>query len=172
MRNTFDPYKAVEAILYIASKTDGDMYKALKLLYLSDKKHIEKFGSLILGDWYAALKYGPVASNSYDILKFVRGDNENSVGAPHSKNAFQMDGDKIIPLREYDESCLSKSDIWCIDEILALHGGKGFDALHNEVQDDAYKATRKNASMDIHAIVSTLPNGAEINQYLSDQYPD
>lgn len=149
------------------------MYTTLKILYLADKKHLEKYGSLILGDWYAALPFGPVASNSYDILKFVRGENNYNAGAPDAKEAFQLgNDDQIIPLREADTNFISESDISCINEIIIEHGDKDFDALHAEVQDAAYKAAPKNGSMDIHAIVSTLPNGAEVNQYLSEPYPD
>lgn len=173
MRNKFDPQKAVEVLIYISSKVGGDMYTTLKLLYLADKKHLEKYGSLILGDWYAALQYGPVASSSYDILKFVRGEKEYNAGAPHAKEAFSLgDDDKIVPIRKPNLDYISESDIGCIDEIIYLHAGKSFDQLHAEVQDAAYKATPRNRHIDIHAIVSTLPNGAEINQYLSDQYPD
>lgn len=173
MRNKFDPLKAVEVLLYISSKVGGDMYTTLKILYLADKKHLEKYGSLILGDWYAALQYGPVASNSYDILKFVRGESNYDAGAPGAKDAFQLDkNDQIIPLREADTNFISESDTSCIDEIITEHGDKNFDELHAEVQDAAYKAAPKNGGMDIHAIVSTLPNGAEVNQYLSDPYPD
>lgn len=173
MRNKFDPLKAVEVLLYISSKVGGDMYATLKILYLADKKHLEKYGSSILGDWYAALQYGPVASNCYDILKFVRGENNYDAGAPNAKEAFKLgNDDQIIPLREVDTSFMSESDINCIDEIITEHGDKDFEELHKEVQDAAYKATPRNGSMDIHAIVSTLPNGAEVNQYLSDPYPD
>ncbi len=34
----------------------------------------ESFGRLITGDHYNAMKDGPVASNTYDIIKIARGD--------------------------------------------------------------------------------------------------
>jgi len=173
MRTRFDPLKAVEVLLYISTRVGGDMYTTLKILYLADKKHLENYGSLILGDWYAALEYGPVASNSYDLLKFVRGNKKNKIGPQQAKEAFQLgDDDQIIPLRDVDSDYISESDIRCIDEVIAEHGNKNFNELHAEVQDAAYKATPKNGGMDIHAIVSTLPNGAEVNQYLSNPHPD
>jgi len=41
---TFDQEKAVEAIIYIASRTDGDMYRSLKIHYIADKSHLEQYG--------------------------------------------------------------------------------------------------------------------------------
>ncbi|MBI4006291.1 MAG: SocA family protein [Gammaproteobacteria bacterium] len=172
MRTTFDPEKAVEVILYIAPKIGGDMYNTLKILYLAEKQHLSDYGSLILGDWYIAMEYGPVASNSYDILKFVRGDKEYDAGAPHARESFQIKDNVITSKRDADLSLLSRSDRKCLDLTIKEHGHKEFDELRQLTHDAAYDAAGLNGSMDLHAIAATLTNGAEVNQYLSDPYPD
>jgi len=172
MRNVFDPEKAVETFLYLAPQIGGDMYKTLKLLYLADKLHLENSGSLILGDWYAALSYGPVASNCYDLLKFVRSGQGNDAGAPEARNAFSVEGDQIVPKREADLDYLSKSDINCLDEAIRKYGHMTFGELKRLTHDEAYEAAPRNGKIDIYAIAATLPNGAEVSQHLSDPYPE
>lgn len=172
MRHVFDPEKAVETLLYISPRIGGDMYKTLKILYLADKLHLEGYGTLILGDWYAALPYGPVASNCYDILKFVRGETDFDAGATHAKDAFSTEDDKIIPKREPDMDFLSRSDRECLDEAIRKYGNKSFGQLKRLTHDPAYNATPKNGRIDIHAIAATLPNGPEVNQFLADPHPD
>ncbi|MCW7083120.1 Panacea domain-containing protein [Escherichia coli] len=68
----FDSEKALEAILYVASKAPiPDIYHVGKILYYADRFHLESFGRLITGDHYNAMKDGPVASNTYDIIKLL-----------------------------------------------------------------------------------------------------
>jgi len=172
MRTKFDPEKALEAILYIAPKVNGDMYKLLKMLYLADKLHLENHGSLITGDSYYALDYGPVATNTYDILKYVKGIRENDCGLPLAREALSIDGNEITVMRDANLDWLSRSDIKCIKSVIKEHGSKSFGELKRLTHDDAYHATQRNHIMDLHAIAATLPNGADVNQYFSDQYPD
>ena len=75
-RFSFDPEKGIEVLLYIADKTK-DIYKILKILYFADKLHLSKYGRFISGDYYIAMKHGPVPSRSYDIIKIARGENPN-----------------------------------------------------------------------------------------------
>ena len=50
------------------------VHAALKIRYFSDKLHLSRFGSLGSGDEYVAMKFGPVASNTYNLIKAARGD--------------------------------------------------------------------------------------------------
>jgi len=72
-RFSFDRDKALEVILYVSSKVK-DLYHLLKIIYFADKKHLSLYGRFISGDSYIAMNNGPVPSQSYDILKGIRGD--------------------------------------------------------------------------------------------------
>jgi len=67
----FNYKKAVQALNFFAIKGGGEInkMKALKLIWLSDRLHIRKFGRPILNDTYFALNYGPVASNTKDLAE-------------------------------------------------------------------------------------------------------
>lgn len=167
MRFEFDPEKAVEAVLYLSARSGNDMYTTLKLLYLADKLHLERYGCLIFGDQYAALQYGPVPSNTYDILKSVLdGSESSSEVAP-----FSIERHSVNLTREADLDVFSRSDIQCLDEAIEKYGHLSFGELRNLVHDDAYNATSPNQLMRLETIASTLPNSAELIQHLSDPHP-
>lgn len=67
----FNYKKAVQALNFFAIKEGGEInkMKALKLIWLSDRLHLRKFGRPILNDTYFALNYGPVASNTKDLAE-------------------------------------------------------------------------------------------------------
>lgn len=103
----FDPEKAVEVILYIATRAKiRDIYHVLKLLYFADKAHLERNGRFICGDSYVAMKSGPVPSGTYDIIKDIRGDGIHSF-AEHARHAFTVkDNYELSPLRDADSTFL------------------------------------------------------------------
>ncbi|QNP92571.1 SocA family protein [Corynebacterium zhongnanshanii] len=52
---------------------DGDQYlKLIKLLWAADRHSLRNFGSEVTEDHYFALPYGPVASETYDLMKACR----------------------------------------------------------------------------------------------------
>lgn len=61
--------KIENAILFFIEKSGGRIAKTklMKLLWLSDRLHLNKYGRLILKDRYYAMPYGPVPSKGLDI---------------------------------------------------------------------------------------------------------
>jgi uncharacterized phage-associated protein len=70
----FNENKAIQAVLYIVAKLRRkDFHKIFKILYFSDREHLNMYGRTITGDKYIAMSDGPVPSNLYDIFKSVEG---------------------------------------------------------------------------------------------------
>ncbi|MEL7123513.1 MAG: Panacea domain-containing protein [Bacteroidota bacterium] len=67
----FNYKKSVQALNFFAIKEGGSInkMKALKLIWLSDRLHLRKYARPILNDTYFALNYGPVASNTKDLVE-------------------------------------------------------------------------------------------------------
>lgn len=95
----FDREKALEVILYIANNLDGATFHSIsKMLYLSDKLHLQEYGRLICGDRYIAMEYGPVPSAIYDMLKVAANRTsidvdwdeliQDAMGVSHGRNVF------------------------------------------------------------------------------------
>lgn len=93
--------KIENAILFFIGKNGGTIgrTKLMKLLWLSDRLHLNKYGRLILKDRYYALPYGPVPSLGLDISnKGIR-------------DSICVKGNNITSSKEYCEDFFSKSDL-------------------------------------------------------------
>lgn len=65
----FNHKKAVYTLAYFAQKEGGTInkMKAFKLIWLSDRLHLRKYGRPILNDVYYALPKGPIPSSTKDL---------------------------------------------------------------------------------------------------------
>jgi hypothetical protein len=171
--NTFDPDKAVEAVLYVASRVRGDLYATLKLLYLADKLHLHRYGRFLFGDEHYALPHGPVPQGAYDLIKFVRNDGNCASKLPHApaREAFAVEGNTIRPLRDADEMAFSVSDEECMNEVIAEFSKENFSGLKAAVHDDAYNATGHCRLITPAAIATMADNPAALIQHLADSAP-
>lgn len=165
----FDRDKALEAILFIAKDLDNPTFHSIsKMLYLSDKLHLQEYGRLICGDRYIAMEYGPVPSAIYKMMK---------VGA--KKESIDVDWDEIIqdaidvrhgrevqPKRDCNMDMLAESEIECIQKTIAEYGKQSFGQLTDLTHDSAWQATDDNQTIPLDSIVKTLPNAAEVAGYL------
>ena len=71
MKFAFNPKKTAQAAAILLQRNGGDMdkYLFIKMLYLADRKAIEKWEEPITGDAAASMQHGPVLSNVYDLTK-------------------------------------------------------------------------------------------------------
>jgi uncharacterized phage-associated protein len=66
--------KIVSAICFVIAEAgerclEVSQYDIIKTLFLADKKHLNEYGRPVTFDNYCAMKYGPVPSFAYDLLK-------------------------------------------------------------------------------------------------------
>lgn len=99
--------KIENAILFFIEKNGGsiDKMKLMKLLWLSDRLHLSKYGRLILKDRYYAMPYGPVPSTAFDICKRRKED------------YIIIKGNNIESERKCDQNFFSKSDLKIMNSI-------------------------------------------------------
>jgi hypothetical protein len=162
---TFDRAKAIETILYLAKRIeDPTLHSIGKLLYFSDKTSLEKYGRFICGDDYYAMKWGPVPTHTYDLMK----EAANQDNLP-----FELHGYVVEPSRDADTDILSESDIECLDASIRLYGDVPMWKRHEDSADRAYKQAweRRGASgsvrMSIEDIASLLDDGDELIAFLA-----
>ena len=67
----FNYKKAVQLLSFFSIESGGSInkMKAIKLVWLSDRLHLRKYGRTITGDIYFALPFGPVASTTRDLVE-------------------------------------------------------------------------------------------------------
>jgi uncharacterized phage-associated protein len=168
---SFNPGKVLEAIVLIASRLhaanlESDLHSISKLLYWADKWHLEKYGSVVSGDRYIAMKNGPVPGTVYDMLKFVRGDGK-FIFPKEVKKAFEVQNKyEVRALREPNLSRLSESELAAIDHAIQTYGGLSFDERTKASHDSAWKSADLNDEIPMREIVKLLPNGEAVLEYL------
>lgn len=124
--------KAIQALNFFAVKEGGriNRMKAFKLIWLSDRTHLRKFGRTILSDKYYAMKLGPVPSKTKNLsedtsylhseLKVYRDS--------FIKTAGQYDIDSIC---NPDMKVFSSSDIEVMEHVFITFGSRKEFKLSN-----------------------------------------
>jgi len=88
MKRPLSIRRILQALYYLQSKAPSDNQDRftkvylLKMLYFADRYHLRHFGCLATGDNYVAMKLGPVASVTFDMLKRVP-NIKNSAGTDY-----------------------------------------------------------------------------------------
>ena len=164
----FDPITAVEVILYISTRVaEPTFYRISKIIYFADRAHLEKYGRLIYGDSYVAMKHGPGPSGIYDILKAVRGD--SILDSTPFQDAFEVVGRYTVrPLRDADPDCFSDSELECLDEAIETYGAKSFRELTELSHDEAWHAADENDIIELEYIAGTFEDAGDLLEHLSD----
>lgn len=169
----FDSEKALEAILYVTSKAPhADIYHVGKILYFADCAHLKEYGRMICGDTYIAMKDGPVASGTYDIIKIARGDASfipAGFDAELIQKSFSVNGYDVKALRKADEDFFSESDIECIDQAIEEYGKMSFKAIRDKSHDGAWSAVTLNNVMPLELIAEKLDNSGLLLSYLQGE---
>ncbi|NJL06908.1 MAG: SocA family protein [Methylacidiphilales bacterium] len=128
-----DREKAVEALVYVASKWPGvGRFHAAKTLYFAELFHVRAYGRPIIGDRYIAMENGPVPSFAYDVLKGtvapeVRPLTEGSL-VPITRFHHPAYNAGREPRLEY----FSKSDLECLDKAIEYCSRRSFGVLSDE----------------------------------------
>lgn len=163
---TFQREKAIEVILYLAHRAlEPDFHSINKILYVADKISLEKYGRFICGDSYHAMRWGPVPTNTYDLMKHESGGD----------SPFKTEDYTVIPLRDADLDQLSESDIECLDVGLDLIGNASFGERHRKTADAAYQKAwdHRGASLSvpisIEEIARQLKHSEKLIHYLSNR---
>lgn len=106
--------KRINAILFFAMKSHENKItrlRLMKLLWLADRIHLNRYGRFILKDTYYALPHGPVPSKTMDL-------SENSV-----EDIFTVRGYEIEAEDHFDPKYFSKSDLEVFEEVWERFGG-------------------------------------------------
>ena len=74
----FHPEKSLAVASYLANRSGETMYTILKMVYLADRLHLEKYGRPITGDRFIAMAEGACPSKIYDSMKVLRGEKNHN----------------------------------------------------------------------------------------------
>ena len=176
---TFSPERALESLLYLVTNLkDATIHEVLKLRYFADKLHLERYGSMASGDEYVAMKFGPVASNTYNMIRAARGDRNSWI---HPRlvevvdGAFSVsDGVHLKAHRKPNAERLSPADLECLEDAIKRYGNMPFDERTELSHDAAWRSawaaaageSLKAGEMPVIEIANTLKNAKEVIEFL------
>lgn len=142
----FNGKKAIEGILWLAYRDSGnvDIYKIVKAFFFADLYHLNKYGRPIAGDHYVAMKYGPVPSDTYNIISRDR----LTIGE-YPEEFFELKGNVVVGKRAPNLDLLSESDIEALevgwDKVKSLNFQEVLRLAHDH---PAYKKTWEHRRTD------------------------
>jgi uncharacterized phage-associated protein len=119
----YNPRKAAQVIAYFAKKSPAgrlNIVKAVKLVYLSDRESIKRYGFPILDEDRFSMPLGPVNSTTY---RYINGEKESPEWSAilRDRADHQISVHPRAPLNNWDE--LSEADIECLDAVWEKFGG-------------------------------------------------
>jgi len=168
----FDKEKAISAILYITKallggvdKIKPDLHKVFKILYFADQEHLALYGRPIVGDYYVAMEHGPVPSNTYDMVKSVRGDSA-FCNIEEFDEYFEVKGRYVYPKQSPDMEVFSDSDLECIGESIRQNKDLTFHALKTKSHDEAYRRATKDDKISYRAMAKVAGADEGMIEYL------
>jgi hypothetical protein len=147
--------KIVQIFSYIqnVSKTTSKL-NLIKYLFFADRIHIRQYFSFISLDNYVALKYGPVASSSLDILNKSK-DHLSNFAYDELKflNNIKMINQSKRIIEPIGTDLLSNNEKHSIDSAVHIFGGKPLVELsHDYPEWKRYKELFDNQWISIHPI--------------------
>ncbi len=169
----FQPEHALELVLYVAKRLQHPSFHSIsKVLYFADREHLSRYGSLMTRDSYVAMRYGPVPSAIYNLLKAAGGHREPFIPPQWAELAgglLAVEGDhRVRALRDANLEMISAAQRVCLDVSIKENGRLSFERLARKSHDAAWKSADQNEIIELAAIAKTLPNAKEILAYLSD----
>lgn len=160
-----DPDKAVEAVVFLVARVkEPSLHSVAKVLYHADKLHLSRYGRPITGDWYVAMKFGPVPSATYDILKTLRGDAKFPL--PERASALKVEGQYVVrATRKADAGVLSVSECECLEASATEHGRKSFDERTADSHGPAWEAADENGMIRLESLLLEIDNREELRSF-------
>ncbi|WP_410528940.1 SocA family protein [Serratia sp. AXJ-M] len=118
--------KVAQMAAYLLLKSDGRMayLKLMKLLYLSDRQSLVKYGDMMSGDKMYSMQFGPILSETLDLIRRT-----NRKGGEDWNSYLDKKGIDVV-LQErpanfdwFDElGELSRADIKIMDSVYESYG--------------------------------------------------
>lgn len=124
---SFKELKTVQIATLLAKRSGGkiDLYKLIKLIYLIDRRALEKHGYLVTFDRPFNMNFGPIMSNAYNL---ARGKQE---GEYWSKYFSYSNSKRTVVLENHTAGNkeLCESEIELINEVFNEFGNMSFQQL-------------------------------------------
>lgn len=141
------------------------MHRISKILYFAERKHLARYGRSIVGDYFVAMKDGPVPSKTYDLMKAIKGESP-FCSADKFRGNFEVKGFLVHPQTPPDMDEFSESDVECINESLQENQDLTFGQLKSKSHDWAYDRASENNRISFIAMAKAEGIDADMVSYI------
>ena len=167
----FEPEKALAVTAYLAEQSGQTMYTILKMVYVADRMHLERYGRPITGDNFFALPEGACPTKIYDSMKALRGDTKPNF-LPESGKYLTVDATThdVDVMQRPPMDVLSASDLECLEQTISILKSHGGPYIRNLAHDGVWKNTAKNTQMDNLEIAKSTQDGEALVSHLKTKF--
>ena len=171
----FKHRKATQVILFVLHSLGkvAEPSRLFLLLYLADIKHLAKYGSLITGDNYIAMKYGPAPLHVMGLCQQLKEEYEQGGLGYKSKGSFGVnDKHQLVASDAYNAQYLSESEVECLFEATHLYKNASFELISYIATGSAW--TKADINGEIKLTDMAIDGGAtpEMIAYIELSYND
>jgi uncharacterized phage-associated protein len=126
IRFKFNALKTVQVAAMFLDMHGGTMkyLGLLKLLYLADRAALTKLDYPLSGDKYYSMEFGPVMSNTYDLIKNRQIPGAIEIWKEYISTRDESSGYVVELLNPPGDDELSEEEVEIIREIYKKHGGQ------------------------------------------------
>lgn len=178
-----DDVQVIKAVLlYIISRSSEmhrDVYSIVKTAYYAQQTRLVKYLSPMFEDSIIALKFGPVPSGIYNILKLARGEERERAylresGLDTVSDSIGFESESFYAKEEPDLDYLAPIDIECLDEAIAKVAAMNFSKIKNDTHGKewrrAWNSTSPTKTMSYLNIARDGGASKEEVEYLREKF--
>jgi len=159
IRFTINPQKAVEALIWIIQRGEGNVYNAMKILFAADKYHLNKYTRPVTGDKYAAMRFGTVPTWIYEATRLT----SPGIGFKRNENTLTLE-----PGRVFYRGLFSISDLEALEHGFNEYSGKSFEAVKRKNHREKAWILARKRNPDAHAPDILFEDMIQNKQWLVD----
>ncbi len=165
---SFNIEKIANAIIYFVNNDVESLGKTklMKLLFYTDKYHLENFGRAVFGDAYYKLPQGPVPTITLNVINSLNESEKDDfseygevfskyVKTEETEQPHRYKAMKFIPQSEFNEKLFSKSELKVMDDVIA----KFKDYTARQISDESHETPEYQEAYDTGIISEESMSG-------------
>ncbi len=171
--------KAIHIILFVLHSLGkvAEPSRLFLLLYLADLRHLAKYGTLVTGDNYIAMKNGPAPVRVLAIYKQLREDSEMQESKFKAHSPLGINNvQQLVALEPYSVNYLSEQEVESLFETMHLYKNASLELLSHICTSEAWNKSNINGEISLMEMAyesGATPEKIEsiMQRYNQDFYP-
>jgi hypothetical protein len=169
MSFTFDIRRSVNVLLFILRSMGGsaDIFRLFAIMYISEQKHLARYGTLITGDSYIAMKNGAVPFNMYSLYIQLKRGGQTKRTSNNFKEYISVDeNDTISAITDYNQDFISVSEAGCLFETIREYKNETTETFRNRAMDNAWANADNNNDISAYHMAEAVNASPEMLAYI------